>query len=148
MSISQFHSFRELLLHCLKCHDSGDSQQALALIDEYLSDAWAERPLEAFWSAHSVQQALGFRATFTEKVLPASAPAAEARHLTFCRHQLNYWLSAAADSSARLALARFKAGELEGGRTAAEEAIRLAGALGQLSATVAQAAEEARKHNI
>ena len=148
MSISQFHSFRKLLLHCLKCHDSVDSQQALALIDEYLSDAWAERPVEAFWSAQSVQQALGFRVAFTEKVLPASAPAAEARHLTFCRHQLNYWLSAAADSSARLALARFKAGELEGGRTAAEEAVRLAGALGQLSATVAQAAEEARKHNI
>ena len=147
MSISEFHSFRELLIHCLKCHDSGDSQQALALIDEYLSDAWAERPLEAFWSAHSVQQALGFRVTFMEKVLPASALAAEARHLTFCAHQLNYWLSAAADSSARLALARFKAGELEAGAAAAQEAVRLAGALGQLSATVAQAAEEARKHN-
>jgi|ERR1051326_2851119 hypothetical protein len=148
MSISQFQSFRELLLHCLKCHDSGDSQQALALIDEYLGDARPDRPPEAFWSAYKVQQALGFRVTFMEKVTPASAPGAEERHLAFCEHQLNYWLGAAAHSSAQLALARFKAGDVEGGRTAAKEALRLSGALGQLSATVAQAAEEARKHSV
>src|SRR5262249_52982307 len=108
----------------------------------------ANRPPEAFWSEYNVQQALGFRVTFTEKVSPAIAPAAEERHLAFCAHQINYWLSAAADSSARLALARFEAGDVDGGRTAAKEAVRLAGALGQLSATVAQAAEEARKHCI
>lgn len=147
MSPSQFQTFRDLLLHCLKCHDSGDSQQALSLIDEYLGDARAERPSEAFWSEYNVQQALGFRVAFTEKVAPASSPGAEERHLAFCRHQLNYWLSAAADSSARLALARFSAGDAEGGRAAAEEAVRLWGALGQLSVTVAQAAEEARKAN-
>src|SRR5258708_2561653 len=102
MSISQFQSFRDLLLHCLKCHDSGDSQQALALIDQYLADPRAERPPDAVWSEYNVQQALGFRVAFTEKVVPASASSAEERHLAFCRNQLNYWLSAAADSSARL----------------------------------------------
>jgi hypothetical protein len=63
----------------------------------------------------------------------------------FCKHQLNYWLSAAAESSARLALARFDAGDTDGGRTAVAEAVRLAGALGQISPTVQRAAEEARK---
>jgi hypothetical protein len=29
MSISLFQNFRELLLHCLKCYDSVDSQEAL-----------------------------------------------------------------------------------------------------------------------
>ncbi len=148
MSISQFQNFRDLLLHCLKCHDTGDSQQALALIDEYLSDPRAKRSPDAFWSEYNVQQALGFRVSFTEKVAPASTPGAEERHLTFCRNQLNYWLSAAADSSARLALARFSAGDAEKGRAAAEEAVRFAGALGQLSATVAQAAEKARKASL
>jgi hypothetical protein len=146
MSVSQFQSFRELLLHCLKCHDSGDSQQALTLIDEYLGDPRAERPAEAYWSEYNVQQALGFRVAFTDKVAPALAPEAEVRHRAFCRRQLDYWLSAAADSAGRLALARFSTGDAEGGRAAAEEAIRLAGALGQLSATVAQAAEEAARH--
>lgn len=145
MSLSQFQTFRALLLHCLKCHDTGDSHQALALIDEYLDEPRAERPPDAFWSEYNVQQALGFRVAFTEKVAPASASSAEERHLAFCRHQLNYWLSAAADSSGRLALARFKAGNVAAGRAAAEEAVRLAGGLGQLSATVAKAAEEARK---
>jgi hypothetical protein len=145
MSISQFQSFRDLLLHCVKCHDRGHSQEALSLIDEYLADSRAERPVDAFWSEYNVQQALGFRVAFTEKVSPPAAQAAEERHLTFCRHQLNYWLSAAADSSARLALARFGAGDTDGGRTAVAEAVRLASALGQLSATVATAAEEARK---
>jgi hypothetical protein len=148
MSISQFQSFRDLLLHCLKCHDSGDSQQALTLVDEYLGDPRAKRPPEGFWSEYYVQQALGFRVAFTEKVAPASALSAEERHLAFCRHQLAYWLSAAADSSARSALVRFKAGDVQGGRAAAEEAVRLAGGLGQLSATVAKAAEEARKASL
>jgi hypothetical protein len=89
MSISQFQSFRDLLLHCLKCHDSGDSQQALTLIDEYLGDPRAERPPQVFWSEYNVQQALGFRVAFTEKVAPASASSAEERHLAFCRHQVN-----------------------------------------------------------
>ena len=70
MSISQFQSFRDLLLHCLKCHDNGDSQQALTLIDEYLGDPRAERPPEGFWSEYNVQQALGFRVAFTEKGCP------------------------------------------------------------------------------
>ena len=148
MSMSEFKTFRDLLRHCLTCHDTGVSQQALALVDEYLSDARADRPPEAFWSQYNVQQALGFRVAFTENVAPASAPAAEERHLAFCQHQLKYWLSAAADSSARLALARFKVGDVKGGRVASEEAARLAGALGQISATVAQAAEEARKTSL
>ena len=148
MSISEFQSFRDLLLHCLKCHDSGDSQQALALINEYLGDPRAQRPPNAFWSEYNARQALGFRVAFAEKVAPASAPAAEEKHLEFCEHQLNYWLSAAADSSARLALGRFKAGDVKGGRAAAEKAVRLAGALGQVSATVGQAAEEARKASL
>jgi hypothetical protein len=82
MSIAHFQSFRDLLLHCLKCHDSGDSQQALAVIDKYLADSRAERPADAFWSEYNVQQALGFRVAFTGKVSPASAPAGrEAPHV-------------------------------------------------------------------
>jgi hypothetical protein len=144
-SLSDFPTFRELLLHCLKHHDTGDSKQALALIDEYLADARADRPADAFWSEYNVQQALGFRVAFTEKAEPASAQAAEERHFEFCQRQLKYWLSAAADSSARLAIARFKEGEINSGRAATEEALRLSGSLGVLSVTVANAAEAARK---
>jgi hypothetical protein len=143
---SQFQTFRELLLHCLKCHDNGDSQQALMLVDEYLSVPEASRPPDQFWSEYNVQQALGFRVAFVEKTNPSDAPAAEERHLSFCNEQLHYWLSAAADSSARLAVARFREGNVAEGHKAASEAARLAGALGLISATVAQAAEEARKH--
>ena len=143
---SQFQTFRELLLHCLKCHDNGDSQRALMLIDEYLSAPEASRPAEQYWSEYNVQQALGFRTAFIEKIKPFDAPAAEERHLTFCNEQLHYWLSAAADSSARLAVTRFREGRITEGHKAASDAARLAGALGLISATVAQAAEEARKH--
>ena len=145
MSISQFQTFRELLLYCLKCHDSGDSQQALALIDEYLSDSRANRPPESFWSDYNVQQALGFRVSFMEKMDPSTGAAAEARHLDFCRHAVQYWGSAAADSSARLAITRFGAGDVAGGREAAGEAARLAVVVGHISATVAKAAEQARE---
>jgi hypothetical protein len=143
---SQFQTFRELLLHCLECHDNGDSQRALALIDEFLSAPQASHPADQFWSEYNVQQALGFRVAFMEKVDPSAAPAAEERHLAFCKEQLRYWLSAAADSSARFAVARFREGEVAEGHKAASEAARLAGALGLISVTVAQAAEEARKH--
>ena len=101
MSISQFQTFRELLLHCLKCHDSGDSQQALTLIDDYLADARADRPPDSLWSEYNVQQALGFRVSFIEKIDATAALAAEDRHLAFCRDQLRYWANAAADSSSR-----------------------------------------------
>src|SRR5262245_18896030 len=133
MSISEFQSFRDFLLHCLKCHDRGDSKQALALVNEYLSDPRADHVSESFWSAYNIQQALGFRVAFTENVDPASGPTAEEKHLAFCGHQLNYWLSAAADSSARLALARFKGGDVDRGRVAAADGVRFAGYLGMLS---------------
>ena len=141
----QFLTFRELLLHCLKCHDANDSLQALAIIDEYLGDSRALRPRDQFWSEYNVQQALGFRVAFAEKVDAKVMSVAEERHLAFCEDQLRYWLSAAADSSARLALSRFRTGDVAGGRGAAKEAARLAGGLGLISSTVAQAAEEARK---
>jgi hypothetical protein len=144
--ISQFSTFRELLLHCLKCHDSGQSQQAFTIIDEYLADSRATHPAESFWSEYNVQQALGFRIVLAEKIDQATALTAEERHSGFCRERLEYWLSASADSSARLAMVRFRIGDVEPGRAAASEAIRLAGVLGMISASVAQAAEEARKH--
>jgi hypothetical protein len=144
--ISQFQSFRELLLHCLDRHNSGDSQHALALIDEYLGDPRASRPAESFWCEYNVQQALGFRVTFTEKLDALAALDSEEKHLDYCTHQVRYWLSAAADSSARVALARFRRSEIEAGRKVATEAVRFAGVLGLVSATVAAAAEEARKH--
>lgn len=143
--IAHIQSFQELLTFCLKCHDSGDSQRALALIDEYLSDSRARRPHDSFWSDYNVQQALGFRVAFIERLDSPAKVVAEERHLGFCTAQLQYWLSAAADSSARLALARIRESDLEGGCEAAKEAVRLAGTLGLVSATVAEAAAEARK---
>jgi hypothetical protein len=148
MCVSDFQTFRDLLLHCLKCQDKGDSQQALELIDSCLDDARPERPYESFWSTHNIQQALGFRIAFIEKVSKAPARAAEERHLMFCREHLDYWLSAAADASASLALLELKGDNPARGKSLAAEAVRLAGALGQISVTVAEAAEEARKSNV
>lgn len=144
--IARFQTFQGLLIYCLKCHDSDDSQQALTLINEYLNDSRAGRPHDSFWSDYNVQQALGFRVAFIERLDAPATVVAEERHLGFCTAQLQYWLSAAADSSARLALARFRESDLEGGCEAAKEAVRLAGTLGLVSATVAEAAAEARKN--
>jgi hypothetical protein len=136
-------SFAELILQCRKCHQNGDTLEAVALIDHYLSDAQAEHSIERIWN---IQQALGFRATFLSEAESPEAVAAEEKHLLFCTGQLRYWLSAAADSSANLALRQFRAGKIAEGHRAAKEAARLSGALGAISGTVARAAEEARKH--
>jgi hypothetical protein len=141
----QFDSFRDFLLHCFKCRERGDNREALRLIDEYLNDPQAARPYEHFWSDHNIQQALGFRIVFVQDVNPGEATLAEEKHLGFCQHRLRYWLSAVADSSARLALAQFEAGDRQAGEAAAKEAIRVAGLLGVVSAGVADAAAKARE---
>ena len=139
---SQFQSFRELILHCLKCHQSGETCEAVALIDQYLSDHQVN-PEDVIWN---IQQALGFRALFLRDAESPDAIAAEQRHLAFCTTQLHYWLGAAADSSAEIALQQFRAGRNAEGHIAAKEAARFSGVLGNISSTVARAAEEARKH--
>jgi hypothetical protein len=145
MRVSDFNTFRELLLYCMQCRDSGKSQEALTLIEEYLCDPRAERVPDSLWAEYNIQQALGFRVAFLENVDSSAALAAEERHLAFCKHQLQYWVSSAADSAARLSLSRFQTGDASGGREAAREAAQLAGTAGHISVTVAQAAQEARK---
>lgn len=142
---SQFQSFRDLILHSLKIHKNGDTLEAVAVIDRYLSEAQTERSAELIWN---IQQALGFRAMFLSEAESTEAIAAEEKHLLFCTEQLRYWLSAAADSSANLGLQHFRAGRIAEGHKAAKEAARLSGALGAISGTVFRAAEEARKHAI
>jgi hypothetical protein len=143
--ISPFDTFRDLLLHCLKLHDSGQSQEALAAIDEYLGDPRASKPSDPFWSDYNVQQALGFRIAFLEKADASASRSAEHKYIWFCTGHLHYWLSASADAHAHLAMSYFAAGLIPAGRKAAKEAIRLAGTLGEISGTVARAAEEVRK---
>jgi hypothetical protein len=142
----QFKTFSELLLHCFKCRDAGDSRQALEIVDDYLSDPQAARPHDTFWSEQNIQQALGSRIAFIQDIDPAAVPAAERRHLDFCEERLRYWLSATADSSARLGLAHFVAVNPEAGTRAIERAIRVAGLLGTVSPGVAEAAAKAREN--
>lgn len=143
---TRFETFRELLLHCFRCHDAGDSRQALQVINEYLNDPQAARPHEPFWSEHNIEQVLGFRITFTQDLDPARTIAAEEKHLRFCEERLDYWLSATAESYAHCAMAHFAAGRIEAGQDATKHAIRLAGLLGLISPAVAEAAAMDREH--
>ena len=146
-SFVKFDSFRKLVLHCLECHERGESGAALELIDGYLSDPRAKE-FDAFWSAHHHGQALGWRSLFLEALSPEAAAEAVRDHLEFSRGQMLQWMNGTMELCSRVAIERFQNGDIEAGKALLLEAIRLAGVFGFLSPTTSRAAEEAKKAGV